>query len=53
MKYSSWQQTPLEKRECLEQLRLMEHGIELQVAVVEHDSIGVDTPEELAALNQG
>jgi 3-deoxy-manno-octulosonate cytidylyltransferase (CMP-KDO synthetase) len=49
--YAGWTPTPLEKRECLEQLRLMEHGVEIQVAVVEHDSIGVDTPEELAFLN--
>lgn len=48
--YAQWGPTPLEQRECLEQLRLMEHGVGIQVAVVEHDSIGVDTPEELAML---
>lgn len=47
-----WEQTPLERRECLEQLRLMEHGVGIRVVQVEHDSIGVDTPEELEALNR-
>ncbi|MEN6625459.1 MAG: 3-deoxy-manno-octulosonate cytidylyltransferase [Candidatus Sumerlaeia bacterium] len=50
--FAKWSPTPLETREKLEQLRLMEHGIAIQVAVVEHDSIGVDTPEELARLNE-
>ncbi len=50
--FARWAPTPLETREKLEQLRLMEHGIAIQVAVVEHDSIGVDTPEELARLNE-
>jgi 3-deoxy-manno-octulosonate cytidylyltransferase (CMP-KDO synthetase) len=50
--YAGWPPTPLEQRECLEQLRLMERGVGIQVAVVEHDSIGVDTPEELAMLNK-
>ncbi len=49
--FAGWTPTPLEQRECLEQLRLMEHGVEIQVAVVDHDSVGVDTPEELARLN--
>lgn len=48
--YARWAPTPLETRECLEQLRFLEHGVGIQVAVVEHDSIGVDTPEELDAL---
>lgn len=50
--FAKWAPTPLEMREKLEQLRLMEHGIAIQVAVVEHDSIGVDTPEELERLNE-
>ena len=49
--YAGWPPTPLEQRESLEQLRLLERGHDIQVAVVEHDSIGVDTPEELDALN--
>ncbi len=50
MDFTQWPQTPLEKRERLEQLRLMEHGIRIRIVEVAHDSIGVDTPEELAEL---
>lgn len=48
--FAHWSPTPLEQRECLEQLRFLEHGIDIQVALVVHDSIGVDTPEELKKL---
>ena len=43
--FASWPKTRLEGVECLEQLRFLEHGIGIQVAVVQHDSIGVDTPK--------
>jgi 3-deoxy-manno-octulosonate cytidylyltransferase (CMP-KDO synthetase) len=37
----------LEQTERLEQLRLLENGIALYVAETEHDTIGVDTEEDL------
>lgn len=37
-----------EQAEHLEQLRLLEHGIPIQVVETPYDSIGVDTPEDLA-----
>jgi 3-deoxy-manno-octulosonate cytidylyltransferase (CMP-KDO synthetase) len=37
----------LEKTERLEQLRMLEHGIPIQVETVEFDTIGVDTEEDL------
>jgi len=40
--------TPGEERERLEQLRILEHGIPVRVVETEYDSIGVDTPEDLA-----
>jgi 3-deoxy-manno-octulosonate cytidylyltransferase (CMP-KDO synthetase) len=49
--FAGWPPSALETRECLEQLRLLERGVEIQAAIVAHDSIGVDTPEELARLN--
>ncbi len=48
--FAAWLPTPLEQRERLEQLRFLENGVGIRVVEVEHDSIGVDTPEELALL---
>ena len=40
-------QTPLELAESLEQLRWIENGIRIKVAVCETYSMGIDTPEDL------
>lgn len=40
--------SPLEQLERLEQLRLLENGIAIYVADAPHDTIGVDTEEDLA-----
>ena len=40
--------SPLEKREKLEQLRALEAGMRIDVAVVDTAPLGVDTPEDLA-----
>jgi len=42
--------SPLEAAERLEQLRALEHGIPIAVATVDHDSIGVDVPEDVARV---
>jgi 3-deoxy-manno-octulosonate cytidylyltransferase (CMP-KDO synthetase) len=39
--------SPLEKRERLEQLRALEAGMRIDVALVDSVPLGVDTPEEL------
>jgi 3-deoxy-manno-octulosonate cytidylyltransferase (CMP-KDO synthetase) len=40
--------SPLERREKLEQLRALEAGMRIDVAVVDAVPLGVDTPEDLA-----
>jgi len=46
--FATLPQTPLEKLERLEQLRLLENGVGLYVAEAPRDTIGVDTEEDLA-----
>ncbi|HEX9204304.1 MAG TPA: 3-deoxy-manno-octulosonate cytidylyltransferase [Candidatus Deferrimicrobiaceae bacterium] len=40
----------LEEAERLEQLRVLENGYRIRVVDVAHDSVGVDTPEDLKAV---
>jgi len=40
--------SPLEQRERLEQLRALEAGMRIDVAIVDSVPLGVDTPEDLA-----
>jgi 3-deoxy-manno-octulosonate cytidylyltransferase (CMP-KDO synthetase) len=42
--------TPLETKERLEQLRALEHGYAISVAVVDHAAPGIDTPADYAAF---
>jgi 3-deoxy-manno-octulosonate cytidylyltransferase (CMP-KDO synthetase) len=42
----------LEKTERLEQLRIQEEGFRIKVAETEHDSVGVDTPQDLEKVRQ-
>lgn len=47
LKYVALANTPLQMFEDLEQLKVIEHGYQIKVAVVEHGCIGVDTPEDI------
>ncbi len=47
LEYARMEQTPLEKLERLEQLRILERGYDIRVVEVAERSIGVDTPADL------
>lgn len=44
--------TPLEMAESLEQLRWIENGYTIRVAITQHTTIGIDTPEDLKKAEQ-
>ncbi len=44
--------TPLEIAESLEQLRWLESGYSIGVGITEHQTIGIDTPEDLEAAER-
>jgi 3-deoxy-manno-octulosonate cytidylyltransferase (CMP-KDO synthetase) len=51
-RFVSLQPSPLERREKLEQLRALEAGMRIDVAIVDAVPLGVDTPEDLAKARE-
>jgi 3-deoxy-manno-octulosonate cytidylyltransferase (CMP-KDO synthetase) len=51
-RYVALPPTPLELREKLEQLRALENGMRIDVAIVDAVPLGVDTPEDLARARE-
>jgi 3-deoxy-manno-octulosonate cytidylyltransferase (CMP-KDO synthetase) len=47
-----WPVSPLEEAEKLEQLRALENGLEIAVVQVEHESLGVDAPADVARVEE-
>ncbi len=45
--FCTWPESELERSERLEQLRFLDHGVEIYVAETEYDTVGVDTEEDL------
>lgn len=52
LRYSAMAPTPLEETESLEQLRVLENGYTIRVIQTDYSFIGVDTPEDLEAVNK-
>lgn len=50
--YAELSPTPLQLAEDLEQLKVLEHGFRIKVAVVDSVSIGVDTPEDISKVER-
>ena len=47
LKFASWSETPLEKAESLEMLRLLERGRTIKCVPAKRDSIEIDTPDDV------
>lgn len=52
LNYTNLAQTPLEKIESLEQLRVIENGYKIRVCITEGKTIEINTPEELALAQE-
>ena len=51
-KVTGMEQTPMELTESLEQLRWLENGLTIKTAITNVETIGIDTPEDLAAAEE-
>ena len=52
LQYAALEPTMLEKVEGLEQLRALENGYIIKVLESDFQGIGIDTPEDLEAINK-
>lgn len=50
--YAQLPPTPLEQCESLEQLRVLEHGFAIRVCLTDRPILEINTPEDLALVNQ-
>jgi len=52
LQYASWEQTPLEKIEFNEYLRILEKGFKIRAVKVDTAEISVDTQEDLEIVKE-
>jgi len=52
LEFASWPESPLERTEKLEQLRIIEHGYKIKTAVTIHDSVPIDTPADAEKVRE-
>lgn len=52
LEFSRWQQTPLEMVESLEMLRVLEEGYTIRCVETYRDTVEIDTPEDVEALEK-
>ena len=52
LEFATMPQTALERAEALEQLRALEHGFRVRVVETRHESVEVDTPEDLERVRR-
>jgi 3-deoxy-manno-octulosonate cytidylyltransferase (CMP-KDO synthetase) len=50
LKFNAMPETPLERIESVDMMRILEHGEPVRMVAVETDSLSVDTPEDLARV---
>ena len=50
LKFNAMPETPLERIESVDMLRILEHGESVRMVAMETDSLSVDTPEDLARV---
>ncbi|MDR3077127.1 MAG: 3-deoxy-manno-octulosonate cytidylyltransferase, partial [Synergistaceae bacterium] len=50
--FASWEQTPLERAESLEMLRMLERGRTIMCIPTDTDSIEIDTPDDVLTFER-
>ncbi len=50
LKYSAMPESPLERSEKLEQLRILENGHRIKVGITHHDSVPIDTRDDVVRV---
>jgi 3-deoxy-manno-octulosonate cytidylyltransferase (CMP-KDO synthetase) len=51
-KYATLSETPFERAESVDMLRLLEHGLPIHSVVVDYPTVGVDRPQDVAVVER-